>query len=83
MTFKRGDRITEFGFVFGPVEVQRLFGEKDGSVFLRLRTHRDFMDVRVTPKGLIRPNQPSSLRRKDSARQAKSNDRLMRKHRPA
>jgi hypothetical protein len=46
---------TEYGFIWGPVEVERSFSDKKkGWVVLTLRTGRQEMQVCVTPTGLIR-----------------------------
>ena len=44
---------TQYGFRWGPVEVERSI-EVDGHVFVRLKTTRFYFDIRVTPSGFIR-----------------------------
>lgn len=45
---------TEYGFIYGPAEVTRLFHDKDGSVVLQVKTKRRELTIRITPSGLIR-----------------------------
>lgn len=44
---------TQFGFVYGPVEVTRLFSRED-SVAIELKTERNTIDVYVTRTGMVR-----------------------------
>jgi hypothetical protein len=51
-------RATDYGFIWGPVEVERSVFERD-SVLLTLKTDRQILEVRVTSTGLIRVGEPA------------------------
>lgn len=46
--------ITKYGFKWGPVDVVRMFDDAKFGVCLEIRTDKEVLQVRVTPKGLIR-----------------------------
>jgi hypothetical protein len=60
---KRADRYcnledTDYGFVWGPVAVERWASDEEGSVILGLTTKKETLEIRVTPTGLIRVGTP-------------------------
>lgn len=48
---------TKYGFEFGAATVERL-AMHENHVYLRIKTSRETLDVRVTPSGLIRTHKP-------------------------
>lgn len=46
--------LTEFGFKYGPVEVQRLCSDRRAGYTIGVTTAKDALQVRVTKMGLIR-----------------------------
>ncbi|RLI87971.1 MAG: hypothetical protein DRP01_00025 [Archaeoglobales archaeon] len=54
---------TQFGFNWGPAIVERCVSDK-GSVTLRVMTKKQCLEVRVTPKGLIRVGTPTRIENK-------------------
>ena len=47
-------KITQFGFRWGPANIQRLCSDKKWGVLFTIQTNRESLDIRVTPSGLIR-----------------------------
>lgn len=56
------NRLTQFGFVFGPLEVTRLFDDK-GSATIEVVTAKERLTIRVTPSGLIRSGKSKATER--------------------
>ena len=54
MTEKPTSALTRFGFRWGPAEVTRLFHDDYRGYVMEVRTDKEAVVVRVTPKGLIR-----------------------------
>jgi hypothetical protein len=54
---------TDYGFVCGPVEIERTCQDRSGIV-LTLITERQRLTIRVTPSGLIRVGAPVQAGRK-------------------
>lgn len=52
-------KITQFGFKWGPAHVQRLCSDKKWGVMMTIRTPKQFLDIRITPSGMIRVEQVS------------------------
>jgi len=46
--------ITQYGFIWGPLEVRRLVSDNKFGVVIKLKTNKESIDVRITPSGLIR-----------------------------
>ena len=44
---------TRFGFIYGPVAVERMCDSKKRGVFVWLGTKREQMEIRITPGGRI------------------------------
>lgn len=45
---------TPYGFIFGPAEVMRIFHDKYHGYVMHVKTDKEALEIRVTPKGLIR-----------------------------
>lgn len=49
---------TGYGFEYGAAKIERIHSdEQDGSVFLRVETEKEILQIRVTRTGLIRTSQ--------------------------
>jgi len=46
--------ITQYGFTWGPLEVERLVSDDKFGVVIKLKTNKESIDIRITPSGLIR-----------------------------
>ena len=44
---------TRFGFIYGPVHIERCCDDKKAGVFILMGTKREQMTIRVTPGGRI------------------------------
>lgn len=45
---------TRYGFQYGAADVTRIHSDKNGNVWLRVKTPKQTLEIKVTPTGLIR-----------------------------
>jgi len=49
---------TQYGFSWGPAEVTRICSDPKWGVIFQIKTAKESLEIRVTPKGFIRVDHP-------------------------